>query len=144
MMTEEEIRDAVHNCATKGGCEKCEFATLDGFIGGCMWSLIDYTDRLLQSDTEEREARIICLEAFLYGNPNPMKNGCVWIEIYPHGLAPAFFDCVHGRDIRFLSLYVNTDGGNKAWFSGDYYGKTWRCWTKRPTDEQREETKWNG
>lgn len=22
------------------------------------------------------------------------------------------------------------------------YGKTWRCWTSRPTDEQREEAKW--
>ena len=23
------------------------------------------------------------------------------------------------------------------------YGKTWRCWTARPTDEQREATKWD-
>ena len=22
------------------------------------------------------------------------------------------------------------------------YGKTWRCWTSRPTDEQREATPW--
>ena len=22
------------------------------------------------------------------------------------------------------------------------YGKTWRCWTSRPTDEQREKVKW--
>ena len=26
-------------------------------------------------------------------------------------------------------------------FSG--YGKSWRCWTSRPTDEQREAVKWN-
>ena len=25
----------------------------------------------------------------------------------------------------------------------EYYGKTWRCWTSRPTDEQREATPWN-
>ena len=24
------------------------------------------------------------------------------------------------------------------------YGKTWRCWTSRPTDEQREKEPWNG
>ena len=24
----------------------------------------------------------------------------------------------------------------------DEYGKTWRCWTSRPTDEQREAVKW--
>ena len=23
------------------------------------------------------------------------------------------------------------------------YGKTWRCWTSRPTDEQREKVKWD-
>ena len=24
------------------------------------------------------------------------------------------------------------------------YGKTWRCWTSRPTDEQRDAVKWDG
>lgn len=24
-----------------------------------------------------------------------------------------------------------------------WYGKTWRCWTARPTDEQRKAVKWN-
>ena len=24
----------------------------------------------------------------------------------------------------------------------DEYGKTWRCWTSRPTDEQMEATPW--
>jgi len=24
----------------------------------------------------------------------------------------------------------------------DEYGKTWRCWTSRPTDEQKEKVKW--
>lgn len=24
------------------------------------------------------------------------------------------------------------------------YGKTWRCWTARPSDEQRKEVKWDG
>lgn len=26
----------------------------------------------------------------------------------------------------------------------DTYGKTWRCWTSRPSDEQREATLWEG
>ena len=26
--------------------------------------------------------------------------------------------------------------------SSDLYGKTWRCWTSRPTDEQRQAVKW--
>ncbi|MBQ1553953.1 MAG: hypothetical protein IIZ68_00710 [Clostridia bacterium] len=27
-------------------------------------------------------------------------------------------------------------------FCDDAYGKRWRCWTQRPTDEQREAVKW--
>ena len=30
----------------------------------------------------------------------------------------------------------------EADLSSDLYGKTWRCWTSRPTDEQREAVKW--
>ena len=142
MMNEEEIRTAVHNCAIKAGCEKCPYREHYGYIGGCIYGLVNDVDRLLQNDSIEREAHIICLEAFLYGNCDPFKNGCVWLELYPCGLAPAFFDCSHANDIRFLSLYVTTDGNNKAWFSGDLYGKTWRCWSARPTEEQRRETKW--
>lgn len=26
--------------------------------------------------------------------------------------------------------------------NGEYYGKTWRCWSARPTDAQREATPW--
>ena len=26
--------------------------------------------------------------------------------------------------------------------SSEFYGKTWRCWTTRPTDEQRKTVKW--
>lgn len=30
----------------------------------------------------------------------------------------------------------------KISFGSDGYGKTWRCWTARPTDAQREAVKW--
>jgi len=30
----------------------------------------------------------------------------------------------------------------EADLSSDLYGKTWRCWTSEPTDEQREAVKW--
>jgi len=29
-------------------------------------------------------------------------------------------------------------------YGDDAYGKRWRCWTSRPTDEQREAVKWDG
>ena len=30
-----------------------------------------------------------------------------------------------------------------VWRPVDDYGKTWRCWSARPTDEQREAVKWD-
>ena len=30
----------------------------------------------------------------------------------------------------------------EANLSGDLYGKTWRCWDKMPTDDQKEATPW--
>ena len=55
-------------------------------------------------------------------------------------------------------IWVETENSVNAWIvsneywdmpidvnlSSDLYGKTWRCWTSRPTDEQREKEPWNG
>jgi len=139
-LSEEEIRRLVENCILEDpNCIACPF----GLEGKCRKSLLKEVYRLLQNDAIAREARIISLEAFLYGDCNPFKHGCVWLELRPCGLAPAFFDCTHGKDIRFLSLYLTADGNHTAWMSGEYYGKTWRCWTAKPTDKQMEDTKWN-
>lgn len=35
---------------------------------------------------------------------------------------------------RNTNQYIRSEGG---------YGKTWRCWTSRPTEEQREATPWD-
>lgn len=42
------------------------------------------------------------------------------------------------------TIYCSTTVVHKRQTSGDSeYGKTWRCWTARPTVEQREATPWN-
>jgi hypothetical protein len=38
---------------------------------------------------------------------------------------------------------IATEDGIGFWALGEY-GKTWRCWTSRPTDEQRKKTPWEG
>ena len=51
--------------------------------------------------------------------------------------------CIHREDdaqkpyIIFAERY-----GTYSWETEDY-GKTWHCWTARPTDEQREAAKWD-
>ncbi len=38
--------------------------------------------------------------------------------------------------------YFATQQLGGDWMRWDDYGITWRCWTSRPTDEQRGETQW--
>lgn len=33
--------------------------------------------------------------------------------------------------------------GRVSWFKTDDYSKTWRCWSSRPTDEQRKAAAWD-
>lgn len=73
-------------------------------------------------------------------------------------------ECLHDGDVAWLEHYDKSqvipgirfrlinEGGDEAieFHVMDgfiaarlaYYGKEWRCWTQRPTDEQREEAKW--
>ena len=46
-------------------------------------------------------------------------------------------DSITNGMIRAMSSYVTSE----ILFAEDY-GKTWRCWTSSPTDEQREAVKW--
>ena len=38
--------------------------------------------------------------------------------------------------------YFATQQLDGEWMRWDDYGITWRCWTSRPTDEQRQAVKW--
>lgn len=43
-----------------------------------------------------------------------------------------------------IELSAHTIESVKSWLNGVRYayGKTWRCWSARPTDEQREDVPW--
>ena len=41
----------------------------------------------------------------------------------------------------FLAVKPDNDDC-EFWYNIHEYGKTWRCWTARPTDAQREAVKW--
>lgn len=45
------------------------------------------------------------------------------------------------EDDSFYVYYIGTDVGDRL--ESCDYGKTWRCWTARPTDEQRDATPWD-
>ena len=54
------------------------------------------------------------------------------------------YDIQKGEGITGTRLGMSEPSGRVVWYMLDDYGKTWRCWTSRPTDEQREKEPWNG
>lgn len=52
------------------------------------------------------------------------------------------YDIQKGEGITGTRLGMSEPSGRVVWYRLDDYGKTWRCWTSRPTDEQREKVKW--
>ena len=63
----------------------------------------------------------------------------VWIE---GGVVGGTWGMAHKILTTIIEFIAN--GGYTIFpgFAIEEYGKTWRCWTSRPTDEQREAVKW--
>lgn len=62
-----------------------------------------------------------------------------------------WFECINGAkgyadilpgDTKDLLVYRLTAPVGTV--SSEEYGRTWRCWSHRPTDKQRKEAKWDG
>ena len=52
------------------------------------------------------------------------------------------YDVQEGMGITGVRIGVTKPGHITIWPAKDLYGVKWRCWSGRPTDEQREETPW--
>lgn len=82
-----------------------------------------------------REPRVLTLEAIQNDCPD-----CVYLET-----ASGWIECCikdESMSNRFVGYFVC--GFGECFIENwNEYGKTWRCWNYRPTDEQRKMVKWN-
>lgn len=98
-------------------------------IGQAITSAIDL---LTEQEPRVMDADEIVLSA------DPSK--WLWVERKGDYCAEAF---KAGKTISGLIAFDSeTPGAFLYCERPDEYGKTWRCWTARPTDEQQEETSW--
>lgn len=90
------------------------------------------------------EPRVMTLEEVIkhYSLPPVFVDDMSAQEDYLQDIAPLYFDfplcdswVVHWRG--YYSVRTHLDDWKAS------YGKKWRCWTARPTDEQREAVKWD-
>ena len=114
-------------------------ALLKALSGGTGSFDIDKIRRLItkQPTIQPDAPRVLTLEELddLRG-----RGRAIWLED-----RDSYVKC---QDVFFVTandLYADLRGETYSMFKMIYgYGVDWRCWSARPTDEQREEVKWNG
>ena len=113
------------NAGMRDDCKNCIYTG----CGDCLAPMLKDALALLKA----QEPRVMTLEEAMGGEE-------CWVE-YPNG-GCGYADCylsytTNGADIyRTMQHDFNVPLAN--------YGKTWRCWTSRPTDAQREAVPWQG
>ena len=93
---------------------------------------------------KEQEPRVLTLEKNQISIASSSLVNYTWVEEKdrPDVYIAMVVDYRHFSDIPRAMDIIRFHGGSKV-VSGNDYGKTWRCWSERPTDEQRKEVKWD-
>ena len=97
------------------------------YLGG----IVDAIDMAIEV-LKAQEPRVMTLEEVLGGDE-------CWVE-YPNG-GCGYADCYLSYTTNGVDIYRTMQHDFNVPLAN--YGKTWRCWTSRPTDAQREATPWN-
>ena len=104
--------------------------------------------RSLQRDIlallKAQEPRVMTLDL----PPEEWQDKVIWIEIKGKKPIPCLFRkfcdrMMFGRYERIMSFDAIGSSKEGGYFLRNY-GVTWRCWTARPTDAQREAIPWEG
>lgn len=96
---------------------------------------------------KEQEPRVMSLKEV------ETSKGFVWVEFHSINENRLSLEYVNVRATEhFLDSFILTTDSGIQWLRnrGDYsrgiwfgINSGWRCWTERPTERQREETKWD-
>lgn len=101
-------------------------------------------DSLPTVEGKAQEPRVMTLEEVIkhYSLPPVVLDDLCWQEDYLQDIEPLYFDfpiedsfAVHWRGYQSVRKYL------EDWKAS--YGQNWRCWTSRPTNEQRRAVKWD-
>ena len=126
----EKVIEALKRCYPFGTCEKEECPYYHDMV--CLETLHDDALSLL----ELQVPRTLTLDEIYFDCPDYVyfetKTG--WIECCTKD---------EGESSERFAYFVY---GVNEWFEREYesYGKTWRCWTTNPSDDQRKAAKWDG
>ena len=111
-------------------CEKCPYSCED------TCPELDKMHRDALSLLKVQDPRVMTLEEVV----KTERNTPIYIDLRygMHG-----WDIYDGVDIQAKDIVTGARWASNEFWSWDEYRKTWRCWTSRPTDEQRKAVKWD-
>ena len=134
-------------------CVGCPYPN-NGMCGDQLYSdalaLIRQQQERIKELEEAHVARVM-LKDEVSKQHNPLNDGCVWLERKGGGIVPVFLYALEYGKLYVFSLYyplgpdcvMNDAETFICWWNIACYGEKWRCWTQRPTDEQRKAVQWN-
>ena len=133
----EKVIKGLEHCKCRSGCNSnCPYFPImedHNGINECTSHLANDALSLLK----EQEARVMDADEIVL-SADPSK--WLWVERKGDYCAEAF---KAGKTISGLIAFDSETPGEFLYCERpDEYGKTWRCWTSRPTDAQREAVKW--
>ena len=141
MDNREKVIKGLECCAECGKCKsECPYDGKNDSIYGCTTQLAKDALELLKA----QEPHVLSLEEIddIVTKTNKEHEMIFWAEVksrtrYSFGVFQ--LDLSTNDDYEALLLGCAWP----AWYRRSSYGFRWRCWSSRPTDEQREATPWN-
>ena len=125
----EKVIKGLECCTTAIGCYECPYAVGEKATDACNLLI----DRDALTLLKAQEPRVMDFDDVVGGDE-------CWLEAI-NG-ACGYADCYACTGTGEVQVFrCNFD--NPQYIMASDYLKTWRCWTSRPTDEQRKATPWN-
>ena len=115
------------------GCDDCNQPDKSGYPWDC-----EGFDRMVNDAIallKAQEPRVMTLEEIM------MFDGAFIVEYNPERLSRCMnWAMFHFMDEKWVHIWRPRMVEH---YAREQYGFTWRCWTSRPTDAQREATSWD-
>ena len=139
MIDREKIKKGIDACLYNGNsCASCPYDGEGEFSSDCMSVLLGDMVEVL----EAQEPHVLTLEemfelrfddvVYFEALRTNFVIGGIIIDVIPR---------MPNGEIGLVQFRHTQEPLNNA--DLEFYGKTWRCWSARPTDEQREVVKWD-
>lgn len=120
-------------------CLECPYSEPNPIREWCMSGLMDDIYAMLK----EQEARVITREELqqFEGSPCWFESSGTYMGKDGFWIIPAVFRTFYaGIIMSYTSVLDGVEDYGELGLSA--YNKTWRCWTTKPTTEQRQAVKW--